>query len=1025
MAWTSEQQEAITKKGSNILVSAGAGSGKTAVLSERVLEYVKAGNSVSNLLILTFTKAAALEMKQRIYQKLKDNGFVSEAKLTLNADITTFDAYSLSLVKKYYYYLNIDPNIGIADQNIIAEEKQKIIEEILEDLYAKEDKRFFKYLEKANLKDDKDFKKIIADLSNKLDLLPDSKAYLKDYFNNYYTKGFLDRLTLEYESLVLKLFNKYLEDLYELKEALVEEDPDLAYEIEGLIYEGSRLKTYEEVKDFLASFKLSSLQRGTSPILKEKKNAVTKSIRDFKDKYLDSFKSKEEIKEDLASYKEELSLIIDINLTLIDKINTYKNKYSYYTYTDIAKMAIELVRDFPDVRNFISQNLKEVLVDEYQDTSDLQELFLSYITNNNLYMVGDIKQSIYRFRNANPYIFKDKYEKYKEGLGGLKIDLTKNFRSRPEVLNSINQIFDTLMTKDYGDANYLEEGRMSYGLTSYDTYKEGSYDTEVLEYEVPENFKYKKEEIEIFACAKKVKELVNNTYTFDNNTIRKTTYSDIAIIVDKSPNFSLFKKIFEYLGIPLSIEKKQDIKDNSLTKTLISLLFVLNGVRTKIYDTKFKHALVSVLRSFICEYKDEEIYDIITNEKYDIPLINDLAKIDSNLDVFDTYYEILASVHIYDKLSLIGNVLDSLTIIDYVANLLLSYNKLGYDLEKSTIFLNDILATDYKMEYTSSLTSSNEVRLMTIHHSKGLEYPYVIFPFLNSKINKDDNKKNCNISQEYGIYLKKSDAYGNKSIVSILENYAEDKKLVSERIRLLYVALTRAREKMILLWEKPEKEVTRDNTETFRDMLVFSKALNKNIVDIDLNTLGLTDLYKQSKMLDLKEKGGFIPQYINLDYHSSVLAKGEISKETTNIVSDDVRYALDLGTSIHEILASLDLKKPDYDLVPQKYQQKIKDMLDLPPFKDIKEAKIYQEYEFYFEADKTYYGIIDLLLEFKDHFVLIDYKLANLDKDEYVRQLGVYYKYLRSITNKKILVYLVSIMRLEVKDLTNEFECLW
>lgn len=1021
MPWTKEQEEAIYKRGTNILVSAGAGSGKTAVLSERVLEFVKAGGSVADLLVLTFTKAAALEMKERIYKKLKSNNYDLEANLTLSSDITTFDAYSLSIVKKYAYLLGLDSNIGIADQNVINKEIEKIITELFDSYYEINKEDFLNFLIHQNVKDDKGIIKACLDLNLRLDLLVDPISYLNEYESKYFKSDFVNKVVNDYTNLVKKEYESILNDLSYFKDELDEDNIKIINYLESYLSEASYIKNYSDINNSVNNFKMPALKKGTDKIISEKKTKIAKVVKDFKDKYFALYNSEEDIKEDIIKQREDILFLVNLNKEIIYKINEYKRKYLYFTYSDIAKMAIKLVKEYKEVRDDLS-HLKEILVDEYQDTSDLQETFLSYIVKDNLYMVGDIKQSIYRFRNANPYIFKNKYERFSHNNGGIKIDLLKNFRSRKEVLTGINLIFNNLMTNELGDSNYQKDGQMNFGLTAYDTYFEGKYDTEVLSYEYPKNFEFKKAEVEAFICANKVKELVGKTRVFKGDKLEVTKYSDIAIIIDKSTNFSLFKKIFEYEGIPLTIEKDLDIKDNTLTKTLIALLGVIKGIYLRQYDNEFKRSLVSVLRSFIYSYSDEKIYNIIANNDFDIPLINKLKEIDLSLDSFNIYYEALAKLDIYNKLPYIANLNSSLVIIDYIANMLINYNKLGYDFIASVTFLNDIILSDENLTYKSTSNSSNEVKIMTIHHSKGLEYPYCIFPLLDTKMNLDDNKKKFNISNDYGFYIKKSVSNNDNSAISILDNELEKQKAISERVRLLYVALTRAREKMILVLNKEEEKNLRiNNLTTFKKMLDYSNVLNKYKINVNLDDLNLTSDYNVYKVNDLINKKGIILNYSISNHHSNLLNKGQISKETSNLINKETRYLLDLGTSIHESLASIDLKNPNYKNVKLEHQKYIKNILNMPLFKDINKAKIYQEQEFYYEINNTSYsGIMDLLLEYDDHFDLIDYKLSNLDKEEYLRQLKVYRDYIKLISDKEVKVYLLSILKQEVKEITNE-----
>ena len=207
------------------------------------------------------------------------------------------------------------------------------------------------------------------------------------------------------------------------------------------------------------------------------------------------------------------------------------------------------------------------MIDEYQDTNDIQENFISMIENNNVYMVGDIKQSIYRFRNANPYIFKNKYDSYADNDGGLKIDLVKNFRSREEVLDNINEIFNYIMDNDIGGAEYHESHEMVFGNNSYieEGKTEQEYNMEILEYHYDKDSKYTKEEIEIFTIADDIINKISNKFKVfdkDEKLLRDITYNDFVILMDRTTDFDLYKKIFEYKGIPLTLYKDDKLNNS-------------------------------------------------------------------------------------------------------------------------------------------------------------------------------------------------------------------------------------------------------------------------------------------------------------------------------------------------------------------------------------------------------------------------------------------------------------------------------
>lgn len=1021
MAWTDKQTKAIYERNKNIIVSAGAGSGKTAVLSARILELCKEGTSIDQILVLTFTKAAAAEMKERIAKNLRKAGLEEEANKALNAYITTFDSFSLAMVRKYYYLLGVDPKLTIADQAVLREEKRKIIENIFASYYESDYEPFLNFLRHYSLKNDTEIISMLLSISDKLELIPNEKEYLENFTSNFFKEDNLKKLALEYEECALKEFDSILCDMVDLKGILDEDNEKLSSYLEEALLNASHIKNYEDLLAFLTEFKLPSLKRNTEENIKNLKQSVTDNLKAFKTKFLENYASKEEMILALKKTRDDVNFIVDMCLDISEAIWNYKFKYQAFSFNDIAKMAIKLVSDYENVRNDFYK-LKEILVDEYQDTSDLQEAFLSKIEKNNLYMVGDIKQSIYRFRNANPYIFKNKYDQYSLENKGIKIDLLHNFRSRKEVLEDINIVFSSAMTEDYGDANYIKDHQMVFGLQDYEVNKpDYDYHLENITYDMPEESQFESFEIEAFIAAKKVKEIIANNYTFDKETkkIRKAKYSDISIIVDRATQFPVFKKVFTYFKIPLTIDADIDLTESDFSKSILSLLELCVCIKQSKYDSSYKRALVGVLRSFICEYSDEKIYEII-RENRECEVVSIIKNIDLKNSAASILYDLLEKFSIYNKLTLIGNVRNSLLEIEKIQELLVNYNKLGYDFSKSVELVAKIFDdNNAKLKYKVELSKNDEVRIMTIHHSKGLEYPYCIFPLLDVKFNDSDSKARFGFDNEYGIFIP---LYENGLKNTILKNLVlnkEKKRNISERIRLFYVALTRAREKIILIHKEKEfktKELIPSNLSNFAALLANVTKINRNKVKIDIDNLELSKNYLLNKKIENIDTKNEMLRYVENDFRGSILKKEKISKQITSILTKQEKAALEFGTYFHAILESIDLKNPDYSLVKEEFVDKIKSILALPIFDEIENAKIHQEYEFYFEEDnKEYSGIIDLLLEYEDKFVIIDYKLSDISDDAYDRQLSLYAKYVRSVANKKVEAYLLSLYKQEVR----------
>ena len=565
-SWTPEQQQAIDEEGKNIIVSAGAGSGKTAVLTERVIRKLKSGVHINELLVLTFTNAAAAEMKERIRKAIrKTPGLEEEMNRIDGAYITTFDSFALSIVKKYHTVINCTNNIQITDDVVINIKKQELLEEILDEKYLLQDKRFTKLIRDFCYKDDKELKKALLDIYQKIELKYDKEHFLETYLDNY---------TKSWDKVIEDYLHSIKEKIKEIREILAEMssyfDGKYMMKVEDYLYEFLNKESYEEKKKALDNFsRFPALPKNSEEAGKTLKKQLTGILDELKEEM--TYEQVEEIKQELESTVSNQEEIIDILKELDKRLTSYKEQEEIYNFTDISRLAIKIVSENKEIREELTASFHEIMVDEYQDTSDTQEAFINLIANNNVYMVGDIKQSIYRFRNANPYLFKQKYDTYRDTDQGIKIDLVKNFRSRREVLEDINLLFNQFMDDTIGGADYKASHQMVFGNMAYE---EGgktrdNHHMELLTYNYDKTTPITKDEQEAFIIGEDIKDKVNNHYqVFDKDTgiIRPIEYKDFVVLLDKSKNFELYKKIFEYLGIPLSILKEESLsKDNDLS----------------------------------------------------------------------------------------------------------------------------------------------------------------------------------------------------------------------------------------------------------------------------------------------------------------------------------------------------------------------------------------------------------------------------------------------------------------------------
>ena len=1027
--WTSEQKEAIEKSGSNIIVSAGAGSGKTAVLSERVIYKIENGIHVNELLILTFTKAAAAEMKDRIRKKIsKREEFKSELDLINSAYITTFDSFALSIVKRYHYLLNITNNINITDDSIVQICKNKILDETFEELYALEDEEFIKLIKERTIKNDKTIRTNILKLGNIIDGYIDPDAFYNYVLNKFYTEENINNLIDEYREL---LKEKYKCVLMEYDNMSYYFDSDYLSKIDL-----SDLVNFDDFT-FVSTFRLPSVPRNTEEEAKNAKNKLKLSIDELLDykKYGDINK----IKENILSTYDDVKTIIKIIKKYLNKLNKYKSEEGIYTFNDIASMAIKILSDNEDVRNVLKYSFKEIMIDEYQDTNDVQDKFISLIENNNVYMVGDIKQSIYKFRGSNPSIFMDKYNSYSKNINGYKIDLIKNFRSRSQVLNNINRMFELLMDDDIGGARYKESHEMIYGNTSYDneTFNDFNYDASILEYENETN-EYSNNEIEIFTIAKDIKEKMSSNFmVFDKDTskMRKATYNDFVIILDRSKYFDDYKKIFEYMGIPLTILKDDKLNVNNDILLIKNILDFIIRINDGDFNQEFKYDFISIARSFLYEYSDSLIFEIFANNSFkETSIFKDFSNIKSiNSKICSTIYEEIIDISdFYNKLYKVGDYENVNARLETLYNLSNNLNELGYTIYDFRDYLNNIIEIGIDIKYSSYKDNSDSVKVMTIHKSKGLEYPVCYFADINHKFNISDMKDLVIADKKYGLILPAT-VEENNSIIKELYKNSYLKEEISEKIRLFYVALTRAREKIIIIlpsmetfkYEKDENGVIlsllRKKFIKLSDLIYGIKEyLPEYFESINIEKLNLSKNYLYKKKIEELKSFDIDKIDVNeINIHNEVVDEEHFSKETHELLTKENRTNMRYGTHFHEVLELFDFKKKNYEVISEEFiVNKIKHMLMNPIFNDIENANIYKEYEFYYsESNVNYHGIIDLMIEHDDHIDIIDYKLKNTTDSHYIKQLNGYKKYIESISEKNVNLYLYSILDEKIVDI--------
>lgn len=1025
MNWSPEQLLAINEDNKNIIVSAGAGSGKTAVLSERVLRKLKQGVHINELLVLTFTNAAAAEMKERIRKKIsKEESLKEESDLIDGAYITTFDSFSLSIVKKYHTRLNITNKIQITDEVIIDLEKRRILDEIMNEYYEKEDSKFIKLIKDFCLKDDKDLINYILNVYKKIELKYDKTDYINNFFNVEYTDTKLKQYIDEYLKLIF-------DDIKVIKNLLVELndyfDGEYVVKVEDSIKELINANSYEDIINKYDFKSLPMVPRGSSEEGKKVKGIISDLVKEIKG-YC-TYTSTNEMKEEILSTKDNAEVIIEIIKKLDQRLEEYKYNNSEYNFNDIARLAIKVVKENEDIREELSNSFNEILVDEYQDTSDTQEAFINLIAHNNVYMVGDIKQSIYRFRNANPYIFKNKYDTYRDTDQGMKIDLLNNFRSRREVLDNINLLFDLFMDDDIGGADYKASHRMNFGNKSYEEKGKTNqdYNLELLSYELDPKNHITRDEEEAFIIGNDIKNKVLNKYQVfdkDEGILRDIEYKDFVILLDRSKNFDLYKKIFEYIGLPLNILKEESLSKDQDVLAIKNLLRLLICIKNNNFDNDFKYSFTSVSRSYLYRTDDKEIFNLFVDNSFNKSELfikcKELTKEIDTMSISEYINYILEDFNYEEKLLTIGNIKSFRARIEYFYNLAKSYEETGKTIYDFVDYLDKIFENDYDLKFNVNENITNSIKIMTIHKSKGLEFPICYFAGFQDKFNMNELKEKIIYDNNYGLILPKVTNYYKDTILKVLLKNNTKKEEISERIRLLYVAVTRAKEKMIFVIPKIEEENEVLDIVPYYERIKYSKFLDifksiySNIINFnkDVEVTATKDYLDSKKEVEEIEKTKDNLEVKEINIENDIIEEKHYSKESLHIVTKEEQELLNYGTKVHKVLEQIDFKNPNLELfdLNKRMEEKVKSFLNSEIIKDNINGVFYKEYEFTYLEDNTHsHGIIDLLIEQPDKMIIIDYKLKNIDDENYDKQLNGYRKYIKEKTKKEVDCLLYSI----------------
>ena len=852
MGWTKEQEQAIYKKGSNILVAAAAGSGKTAVLVERIINKITNENiDVDKLLVVTFTNAAATEMRERvldaIYKKLEDDpdnmNLQKQIVLLNKSHISTIHAFCLEVIKNNFYKTNISPNFRLASTPEIELLRMEVLEEVFDSLYEEQDVGFTNLVGTyCGYRNDDNLKEMILKIYKYIQSMPYPEDWLEQQvgkFNLNLEQDFsktvwgdlligVAKEEVQDAIITLKSVSRKLAVDMELNKWHLIIDDDIA-QLESIL----NLETWDELYTAMQELKFKTWAQDRKLVSETKDNA--KLIRDKVKAGIDELKNKifiynsNQANTDAYAMYETLKEIQNTILKFSCEYKKAKLKKNMIDFNDIEHLALEILVEKNEEGKYIPTEVaktyqdmfEEIAIDEYQDSNEIQEEILKHVSKgNNIFMVGDVKQSIYKFRQARPELFLEKYDTYKEN----KIQLFANFRSRKNVLDLTNTIFENIMSKDFGSIEYNENEFLNMGQEYLETPEKTLGKAELhiidaLEDDEDDQEEFiEKAELEARFVAKRIQYLMKEQYkVFDKKLgYRSLQFKDIVILMRKTANVApIYEKELTKLGYPVFSDIGTNYFESIEIQTIMNLLKIISNPDNDI-------ALVTVLRSPIGKFTDNELIEIrienrnesfykalLLNEKHRekikefLSLLEDLSTKQEYLKLDELIWYIYEKTGYYNYVSLMKNGEIK------TANLRMLFEK-ARDYEQGSFkglynfigFIDRVTKSNSDMGAPKLIgENENVIRIMSIHKSKGLEFPVVFLCGTGNNFNMLDLNDNILIHSSLGFgpkYINYERKIQYNTLAKEAIKYQIRKELKEEEMRLLYVALTRSREKLII-----------------------------------------------------------------------------------------------------------------------------------------------------------------------------------------------------------------------------------
>lgn len=857
--WTDEQLNAIYATDGSVLVSAAAGSGKTAVLVERVIKLITREENpidVDRLLIVTFTRAAAAEMRQRLSDKLSDllqedpynTNLLRQKQLLYNASISTIDSFCSNIVREYFHTLNINSDFRNAEESELSILEKQALDISFEDFYKQDRDDFANLVNTFSSKDgDVKLREIVLKVCEFLTTQPFPDKWLDEMIDNYGDKPIAEtiwgRILIDYSystavhdiNLTENSIKRISEEnaLYEKLIPVFEDDLTFIQNLQEKLLNCS----WDEIKQHIYSFAPCQLRapKGYTehPIKKavaKNRDEVKTSIKELKSIFL---WSEEEAKQEIKEIKFLTETLFELVKHYLKNLSELKQKKNILSFADIESLTVKLLAEPCDdtyrkteQANEISSRYDAVMVDEFQDVNDVQDLIFKCVSNdeNNLFVVGDVKQSIYGFRQAKPEIFinrKNIYNRYdvSKPLYPATIVLDMNFRSRREVCDAVNFIFSRLMSKESAQMDYTKDEKLNVGANYAPSDKCG------FEIAMIDKNAFDEDDnavLEARFIANKIRKMMSEGFTVtEKKCERKATYGDFAVII-RSPKktASTYVKVLSDYGIPAFSDNKNNFFDAQEIKVILNLLRVINNPTLDI-------PLLSVMCSPIFGFTPDELAQMRAGSRY-LSLYASVIGYSKKSNKAKSFLKELEKLRNLSYVcgidELIGRIYDETAFLaitsavskDFVPaknlNLLREYAR-NFENNGYKTLSDFIQFIDKMSENGTTLSASspgeegiNGVKVLSIHSSKGLEYPVCFIADTAHAFNeKEVRNSDVLLDSHAGLGFKKTENFCRYNTLPMLAVKKEImKNNIAEEIRVLYVALTRAKEKLIIVSTKTD-----------------------------------------------------------------------------------------------------------------------------------------------------------------------------------------------------------------------------